>query len=176
MINEKRLIEYEYLIKSLSDSGNNNDLDRLCDLVEHVRAEGILYQDFHKENAILIEILLKNCINLLKETIIDKTNRSWWFISEVYDIIFHQVRLKEYPPICTTLYFELSKEVLESKFHRFWRDNDIPSYRKCVYFIQMAYQWFANRNEEFLVLYKNMKPLISEKIDDLEDPWINKQT
>jgi hypothetical protein len=69
----------------------------------------------------------------------------------------------------------LSKEVLDEKFHKFYKaDAKIQSYGMCIYFIQMADNWFTKRESEFIALYERMKPLISDNPDDLEEPWLNR--
>lgn len=175
MINDEKIAEYDFLVRSLTESHQNNDIENLCKLVEHVRGEGLLYQDFHEKNVNLLESLLKISLDLIRNSVIHLSNRPWWFIMEVYDIVFHQVRLKEYPVICAELYFKLSKEVLDHQFHKFYeRDSEIQSYGKCIYFILLANNWFSNRNKEFLLLYKKLEPLIGNKPDHLEEPWINR--
>lgn len=94
---------------------------------------------------------------------------------EVYDIVFHQVRLDEYPAICAELYFKLSGEVMDEEFHQFYKsDISIEAYGNCIYFIQMADNWFSKREQEFIVLYEKMKPLINDDPDHLEKPWVDR--
>lgn len=175
MTNDEKIAEYDFLVNSLTESHQNNDIENLCKLVEHVRGEGLLYQDFHDKNVMLLESLLKISLDLTTNSVIHLSDRPWWFIMEVYDIIFHQVRLKEYPAIFADLYFKLSKEILDDKFHKFYKGySEIQSYDKCIYFILMADNWFTNRNEEFLLLYKKLEPLIGNEPDHLEEPWINR--
>jgi hypothetical protein len=175
MTNDESLKEYNSLIKNFIQNGARDDLDHLCELVEHVRGQGILYQDFPEKNATLLELLLRTSLDLMKSPLIYSSDKPWWFIREVYDIIFHQVRLGEYPSICAELYFQLSKDVLDEKFHKFYeRNSTVPSYGMCVYFIQMADGWFADREKEFLIVFQKMKPLFGEEPDHLEEPWLNR--
>lgn len=175
MTENEKIAEYEFLIHSLIESYQNNDMDNLCKLVSHVRSEGLLYQDFYKENLNVIENLLKISLGLIRNPVIHLSDQPWWFIKEVYDSIFHQVRLGEYPVICADLYFKLSKEVLDDQFHKFYkRGSEIESYGVCIYFILIADNWFADRNEEFLFLYKRLEPLIGNAPDHLQEPWINR--
>lgn len=177
MNNDERIGEYDFLTKSFTESHKNHDIESLVKLIEHVRAEGILYQDFHEKNVKLLEDLFRISLDLLKDPVIHTSDRPWWFIMEVYDIVFHQVRMEKYSAICADLYFELSKEVLDNKFHKFYgrgRPDYMHYYSMCIYFILMSDNWFAGRKKEFLVLYKKLNPLIDDEPDHLEVPWINR--
>lgn len=177
MNKDERIAEYQFLIKSFIESHKNHDIENLGKLIEYVRADGVLYRDFHEENVKLLEDLLRISLDLIKDAVIYTSERPWWFIMEFYDIVFHQVRMEEYPSICADLYFELSKEVLDDKFHKFYErgsHNHMHYYGMCIYFILMADNWFASRKEEFLVLYKKLKPLIGDDPDHSEEPWVNR--
>ena len=143
---------YNSLTKDFKKFQSGQEIEKLCKLVEYVRAEGILYYDFPKQNAELLELLLKISIELTDNSDIFKSVVCWFVIEEVYDIIFHQVQLHEYPSEHSILYFELTKRVLNPKFHKLYRDSNenIASYGICIYFIQMAFRWFSDREKKFL--------------------------
>jgi hypothetical protein len=175
MSDDEKIAEYDFIAKSLKDFHDKGGIENLCKTVEHVRAVGMLYQDFDIKNESLLKDLLTASLDLTKQPSIYNSDRPWWFIMEVFDIVFHQVRLEKYPAICADLYFKLSKEVLDNKFHKFFeRGSEIQSYRMCIYFILRARHWFTNRKEEFLLLFPRLEPLIAEQPDHLKKPWINR--
>lgn len=172
MTNNERLADYDSLRNGFAHAQARHDAKGLCELIEFVRSEGVLYQDFVQKNTEILELLLRISLDLIKNSAFNTRYESWKFTEGVYDIVFHQVRLEEYSSGCAELYFKLSNEVLRETFHVFYAgDNRIEPYGMCVYFIQMAYGWFTDREQEFLALYNRMKTLIGEKPGDLEEPW-----
>jgi hypothetical protein len=175
MSDDQRSIEYISLIDGFSKSLSEYAIDHLCQLIELVRGEGRLYGDFSEKNAELLELILSTSFEVVRSPLIYTSLKHWWFLEEVYDTVFHQVRLAEYPAKCAELYFMLSCEVLDEKFHKFYNSDDkIDSYGMCVYFIQMADGWFASRDSEFKAIFKKMQPLFSSGPDHLEEPWLNR--
>jgi hypothetical protein len=165
---------YNSLMEDFKKFQSSQEIEKLTELVEYVRGEGILYNDFPKQNAELLELLLKISLELTDNSEIFTSSLCWFFIEEVYDIVLHQVRLSEYPSEHAILYFELTKNVLNPKFHKLYGDGNesIFSYGRCIYFILMAYSWFSEREKEFLAIYELMKPLIGDEPDHLEYPWV----
>jgi hypothetical protein len=171
---DERLTEYKGLMNGIVVCRQSHDIKCLCEMVEYIRGQGILYQDFPEKNAALLEELLRISLDLISSPLIKLSDSPWWFIMEVYDIEFHQVYLEKYPPICADLFFKLLVQVLDEKFHNFYKSANMPSYGMCIYFIQMAYGWFTQREQEFLDLYVRMESLISNNPDDLEEPWLKR--
>lgn len=175
MDNDEKRAEYDTLINDFTECRRNNDIEKLCELVEYVRGQGILYQDFPKKNAELLDLLLRTSLDLTRDPSICTLDKPWWFVMEVYDIVFHQVRWGEYPSICADLYFELTHEVLNEKHYKLYKtDSSVESYGMCVYFILMANNWFATRERDFFALYEKLKPIMSEEPDHLEEPWVKR--
>jgi hypothetical protein len=175
MTNDEKLAKYDTHIIIFRQAQVDLDIERICKSVEHVRSEGMLYQDFSGQNVNLLEILVTLAHDLLRTPFVYTSNLYWWFVAEVYDIIFHQVSLAKYPSFIAELYFRLTNEVLNERFYGFHRvGNAMESYKTCIYFILMTGDWFSNRPEEFVVLFDKLKPLLSDQPDDLEQTWIEK--
>jgi|GEM_PF-5906830 len=111
------------LISVLQESFKKTDVEQLCLIVEHIRSHGLLYADYDSRQSILVETLLEISIALVKEPNFAVSNQSWLFVHITYDIIFHQVRLEEYPSSCANLYFYLSKDVLDEAHQHLLKTN-----------------------------------------------------
>lgn len=165
---------YTALTDLFTQSHRQNDLNQLGILIERVRAEGVLYPDYQEQQGALVERILQIALDLVKGPLVLDSPEPWWFINQVYDVVFHQVQLAEYPPVCARLYLALSLEVLHPRFHPFHNDPAKSAYHyRNVYFIQMS-GWFFNRKDDFLALHEPMSRLIGDGKDDLEEDWMDR--
>jgi hypothetical protein len=167
--------EFDYLIQNLRKAHQTNDLEMLGDLVEYARTEGIFYLDFEEKHAKLFNLLLTISLDLLHSPLVFQSNKLWWFIAECYDIHFHQIRLEEYPSDTATLFFELTRNVLQPDFHKLdlEKGSALYWYSTCIYFITMRANWFSSKWNEFFELYTLLQPWTRNALeDDLIASWI----
>ncbi|SEW24754.1 hypothetical protein SAMN05428988_3560 [Chitinophaga sp. YR573] len=163
------------LLQLLRIHAEQKEYRNLASLTEALRSNGFFYFDYIEEFGIALEIMLRQAISVFDNGELFSDHSLLWLPCGIYDIIFHQIRLLEYPPICSKLYFELSNRILDSKFmplYEFEKDSYAP-YSQCLYFIEMADNWFADRGNEFLILWKKIDAQIRLGIGYpwLEDIW-----
>ena len=130
-------------------------------LAELIRGHGIFYWTYIKEYGYALEHMLHQAIYLLDTDIVWKDRSIMWFVQSLYDTIFHQVNLNDWPEGCAILYFKLSDKILEPQFMALYELKYIgESYSQALYFIDMANEWFAGRKQEFLILWKKIEEQI----------------
>lgn len=168
---------YDYLFQQLREAHANMDLDTLNAIVECARAKGLFQfcDDFDERLATFFNLLLQISIDLLNTSLAFVSEQLWFFITEVYDIQFHQVHLEEYPADTCRLYFELTQRVLQRPFHplELEKEKMLHWYGHTLYFIKMASGWFANRPEEFFALYPLIYPLCYNPEYHLDAYWLD---
>jgi hypothetical protein len=154
-----------FLTNALRRHVEKNEVPSLCLIVEYVRAEGVLYQDYTEQHSKFLEIALSTATWLLNDFVRVSDGSTFFYINTLYDLIFHQVRLEEYSSYCASLYFKLSLELLDSKYYRYLNEKN-DDYHFCIYFIDMAHDWFSKRQEEFLVIKQKVDVFI-----DMNKSW-----
>lgn len=158
----------KFLALSFQKHSERGEFHTLDLLIEFIRAEGIFLKDQDEKQDKLFElILLVACQSIDNpNTPIEVSN--FWFSRQVYDIVFHQIRLAEYSAMCSNLYFKLTSLILEPKFYKFLNDDGRShnSYKDCLYFIEMSDNWFIKRKSEFIVLKREMQRFIQDTKSD----------
>lgn len=176
MAYKKEQSYYDYLFQQLKEAHGNNDLEALNAIVECARANGffLFYNDFDERLTVFFNLLLQISIDLLDTPPAFVSDKLWFFITEVYDIKFHQIQLDEYPAETRRLYFELTQKVLQPSFHPLELDKDkkLHWYGRALYFIKMASHWFAGRPDEFFSLYTLILPLCYDPAYHLDAYWL----
>ncbi|MBS0029872.1 hypothetical protein ACTJJ0_20535 [Chitinophaga sp. 22321] len=168
----KLLIEdRNYLYRFLRLHGEKKDILNLALLAEITRAEGYFYYHDHYDNAAscgdIVALFLTEAIELLNNGDVLNNLLIMWYISTVYDIIFHQVWLEEYPPLCASLYFQLSNRMLDPEWIPLY--NITRHYYHSLYFIDMAHHWFGKRPEEFMILSNKLISGIKDGLRNKHD-------
>jgi hypothetical protein len=168
---------YDYLFQHLRKAHEDNDLDTLIEIVEWARGGGFFYSyaDFEENEGLFFNLFLQIAIDLVQTKAAFESERLWFFITEVYDIRFHQIPLDEYPAETYRLYFELTQKVLQPHFHALELDKDrrISGYGRTLYFIKMACGWFEDIPEDFFALYPLILPLCNDPEYHLDAYWLD---
>lgn len=150
---------------------NNNDLINLDLLAEITRGYGYFYGDYKPVYGNILPLMLTKATQLLEDK--EAANNNWRimsYVSTIYDIFFHQIRLEEgYPPVCAVLYFQLSYRILDPEWTPLYRSNE--GYSQSIYFLEMAVYWFRTREEEFWILWQKIEFLINTRQGM---PWENR--
>ncbi len=137
MLFEDTIAEYEHLIRSFEEAQKRQDLKELNVLIEYIRAEGLFYADYHQHQLALVNLIFAISHELLKNPAAQNSDELWWFIRQFYDVLFHQVRLTDYPVTSTKHYEELTNEIKEFHFENPTKESAVSVYNDCIYFVEL---------------------------------------
>lgn len=150
------------LIQLIQQHVGKKEYRNLTALSELLRSDGFFYFDYTEEFGTILEMMLLQAIAVFDSGEVFNDQYVLWLPRGLYDLIFHQIRFEEYPPICFELYFELSKRLLDPHFISLFESDYDGSYSQSLYFIDMSDHVFAKKPEKFFVLWHLIEPQIKD--------------
>lgn len=146
------------LLPLLLEHAERDEIINLALLAELIRGKGLFYRPYIKEHGDALELMLSQAIYLLDTDRVQTDRSIMWLVQSLYDTIFHQIRLNDWPEACAILYFELSNKILDTQYMPLYKETYIGySYSQALYFIDMANLWFSGRKKEFLILWEKIE-------------------
>lgn len=144
----------QILIRIIQQHISNKEYSHLAALAEYLRGKGFFYFDYVDEMGTMLELMLSQAITIFDNEEVLRDHHLIWLPHGLYDLIFHQIRFEEYPPVCFELYFEMSKRVLDPHFMPLYEVDQDWSYSMCLSFIDKADYEFAKEPAYFFQLWK----------------------
>ena len=150
-IEESLKNDADFILNILQKNIDDKHIPTLDLVVEYIRRNGLLYD----QDSELLHALLTIGISIVEsEKIFDDYFPSY-IISQIYDIVFHQVSFSEELEKNKILYFNLTNQMLDKKFHELYHKEE--GFEHAIYFIMMTDGWFETRKEEFLILWEKIQ-------------------